>query len=305
MSDALVPDSEHRGLMARLPSRLRDFAALARLDRPIGWWLLFWPCAWGVLLAGPTASGDGRGFGLLLWLLAGAIAMRGAGCVYNDIVDADLDARVARTAARPVASGRVSKRAAWAWLAVLCLVGLLVLLQLRPLAQVVALASLGLVALYPFMKRWTGFPQAWLGLVFTWGVPTGWIAMRADHLEVIGALYAGAVLWCVGYDTIYALQDREDDALVGIGSSALTLGRHVRAGVAGFYAGAVALWALAFWWLTMQPLALLALVPVAVHLGWQVLTLDPTDGANALARFRANRSAGLLMALACRSIGSG
>jgi len=305
MSDALVPDSEHRNLMARLPSRLRDFAALARLDRPIGSWLLFWPCAWGVLLAGPTSSGDGRGFSLLLWLLAGAIAMRGAGCVYNDIVDADLDRQVARTAARPVASGRVSKRAAWVWLAVLCLVGLVVLLRLRPLAQVVALASLGLVALYPFMKRWTGFPQAWLGLVFTWGVPTGWIAMRPDHLAVMAALYAGAVLWCIGYDTIYALQDREDDALVGIGSSALTLGRHVRAGVAGFYAGAVALWALAFWWLTMQPLALLALVPVAVHLGWQVLTLDPTDGANALARFRANRSAGLLMALACWSIGSG
>jgi 4-hydroxybenzoate polyprenyltransferase len=300
-----VPDSEHRGLMARLPPPVRDYAALARFDRPIGGWLLFWPCAWGVLLAGPSTSGDGHGFTLLLWLLAGSIAMRGAGCVYNDIVDADLDRQVARTAARPVASGRVSKRAAWAWLAVLCLVGLVVLLHLRPLAQVVALASLGLVALYPFMKRWIGFPQAWLGLVFTWGVPVGWIAMRSDQLAVMSALYVGAVLWCIGYDTIYALQDREDDSAVGIGSSALTLGRHVRAGVAGFYAGAVALWALAFRLLTPHPLALLALAPVAAHLAWQVAMLDPADGAGALARFRANRSAGLLMALACWSVGSG
>ena len=233
----VVPDSQHRGLVAHLPTPLRDYAQLARLDRPIGFWLLFWPCAWGVLLAGGMPSLAAGRWGLLVWLWLGAVAMRGAGCVYNDIVDADIDRQVARTASRPVAAGRVSKRAAWVWLLALCGVGLVVLLQLRWQAQLVALGSVALVAAYPFMKRITGFPQAWLGLVFTGGVPVGWVAVRrdafgsGDHLAVMGALYAGAVCWCIGYDTIYALQDREDDAMVGIGSSALTLGRHVRAGV--------------------------------------------------------------------------
>jgi len=299
MSAEIVPDTQHRSLIALLPQPLRDYALLARFDRPIGWWLLFWPCAWGLLLAG----GEGR-WDLLAWFLLGAIAMRGAGCVYNDIVDADLDRQVARTAARPVASGAVSRRAAWIWLLLLCAIGLLVLLQLRWLAQLVALGSLALVAAYPFMKRITGFPQAWLGLVFTWGVPVGWVALRGDQLGVMAALYAGAAAWCIGYDTIYAVQDREDDALVGIGSSALTLGRHLRAGVAGFYTAAVVLWALAFWLLRPDALVLLALLPVALHLGWQVLTLNPDDGANALTRFRANRTAGLLLALACWVVGN-
>ena len=301
MSDGaqIVPDTQHRGLIAALPPRLRDFAQLARFDRPIGWWLLFWPCARGLLLAG----GQGE-WKLLGWLLLGSIAMRGAGCVFNDIVDADLDRQVARTALRPVASGRVSKRAAWAWLLALCLIGLVVLLQLRWQAQVVAISSVALVAAYPFMKRIMGFPQAWLGLIFTWGVPVGWIALRSVRLEVMAALYAGAVLWCVGYDTIYACQDREDDASVGIGSSALTLGQHVKAGVATFYAGALALWALAFWLLRPDPLALLALLPAAAQLGWQVLTLEDRDADNALARFRSNRTAGLLVALACWVVGN-
>lgn len=299
MTAEIVPDSQHKGLVAALPATLRNYALLARFDRPIGWWLLFWPCAWGLLLAGGQARWD-----LLAWMLLGSIAMRGAGCVYNDIVDADLDKQVARTAARPIASGAVSKRAAWIWLLALCAVGLVVLLQLRPIAQLVALGSLALVAAYPFMKRITGFPQAWLGLVFTWGAPTGWFAIRGDGLDVLAALYAGAVLWCIGYDTIYACQDREDDAMVGIGSSALTLGRHVRGGVAAFYAGAILCWALAFWWLRPDPLALLALVPAALHLGWQVLTLNPDDGDNALARFRANRFTGLLLALACWVVGN-
>lgn len=299
MTAEIVPDTEHRGLVAALPQPLRDLAQLARLDRPIGWWLLFWPCAWGLLLAGGESRWD-----LLLWFLLGSIAMRGAGCVYNDIVDADLDRQVARTAARPVASGRIGKGAAWAWLLALCGVGLIVLLQLRWQAQLVALGSLALVAAYPFMKRITGFPQAWLGLVFTWGVPVGWIAVSEWNLAAMAALYAGAVLWCVGYDTIYACQDREDDAMVGIGSSALTLGRHVKAGVAGFYAGAVLLWALAFWLLRPDWLALLALVPAALHLAWQVLTLDDADADNALARFRANRTTGLLVALACWVVGN-
>lgn len=298
-SDLGVPDTEHRGLVAILPPAVRPYAVLARFDRPIGGWLLFWPCAWGVLLAG----GEDR-WGLILWLLLGAIAMRGAGCVYNDIVDADLDRQVARTAARPVASGRVGLRAAWAWLAALCLIGLVVLLQLRWQAQLVALGSLALVAAYPFMKRITWWPQAWLGLVFTWGAPVGWIAVRGDQLGVLAALYAGSVAWCIGYDTIYALQDREDDALVGIRSSALRLGKRVRAGIGAFYALAVLGWALAFWLLRPDWVALVALLPLAGHLGFQVLTLDPDDGENPLDRFRSNRDAGLVMALACWVVGN-
>jgi 4-hydroxybenzoate polyprenyltransferase len=179
-----------------------------------------------------------------------------------------------------------------------------VLLQLRWQAQLVALASLALVAAYPFMKRITWWPQAWLGLVFTWGAPVGWVALRSDHLEVMAALYAGAFFWCMGYDTIYALQDREDDALVGIRSSALRLGRHVKAGVALFYAAAVLLWALAFWLLRGDPFALLALLPAAAHLAWQAASLDLADPANPLARFRSNRVAGALVAAACFVVGN-
>jgi 4-hydroxybenzoate polyprenyltransferase len=295
----IVPDSEHRGLVGALPPGIRNFALLARFDRPIGWWLLFWPCAWAVMLAG----GETR-WALVLWLLAGAIAMRGAGCVYNDIVDADLDRQVARTASRPVASGAVSRKAAWVWLLGLCLVGLVVLLQLRWQAQLVALASVLPVAAYPFMKRITWWPQVWLGLVFSWGALVGWVEIRSDQIAVPAALYAGCIAWVVGYDTIYALQDREDDALVGIRSSALRMGGQVRLGVGLFYAAALALWTLAFWVLRPDWLALIALAPMAVHLAWQVVTLNPDDGGNALARFRANRFAGLLMALACWVVGN-
>ena len=299
MTDQIVPDSEHRGLIERLPQAPRDLAQLARFDRPIGWWLLFWPCAFALWLAGA-----GWQFELLLWLLLGAVAMRGAGCVYNDIVDADLDRQVARTAVRPVASGRVSKKLAWGWLGALCAVGLVVLFQLRWQAQLVALASLALVAAYPFMKRITWWPQAWLGLVFSWGAPVAWIALRGDNWDVLAALYAGCVLWVIGYDTIYALQDREDDALAGIRSSALRLGARVKPGVSLFYGGALALWALAFWLLRADWVALLALLPAALHLGWQVATLDPADPANPLERFRSNRWTGALVAVACLVVGN-
>ena len=295
----IVPDTEHRGLVSHLPPLLRDLALLARFDRPIGWWLLFWPGAWGVLLAG----GESR-WGLIAWLLLGSIAMRGAGCVYNDIVDADIDRQVTRTAARPVASGRVSGKVAWAWLLALCLVGLVVLLQLRWQAQLVAVASLLPVAAYPFMKRITWWPQAWLGLVFSWAALVGWVEVRGDALGVLALLYAGSVAWVVGYDTIYALQDREDDALVGVRSSALRLGRHVRGGVAGFYAVALACWASAFWLTRPDWLGLVALMPMALHLLWQVASLAPEKDGNALDRFRANRFAGLLLALACWVVGN-
>ena len=295
----IVPDSQHRGLVASLPPAIRDYALLARFDRPIGWWLLFWPGAWGVLLAGGESRWD-----LILWLLVGSIAMRGAGCVYNDMVDADLDRRVARTAARPVASGRVSRKGALVWLLGLCLVGLVVLLHLGWQARLVALGSLLPVAAYPFMKRITWWPQAWLGLVFSWAVLVGWTEVRPELSHVLAVFYAGCVSWVIGYDTIYALQDREDDALVGIRSSALRLGGNVRGGVALFYVAALGLWALAFWLLRPDWVALLTLLPIAAHLGWQVLTLAPDDAENPLARFRANRSAGLLMALACWVVGN-
>lgn len=296
---ASTPDSEHRGMIALVPAALRPFALLARFDRPIGWWLLYWPGAWAVALAG----GSVPRWDMLGWLLLGAIAMRGAGCVYNDIVDRKLDAQVARTRSRPLASGLVSVAAAWVWLVLLCLVGLVVLLQLTPFAAIVALASLALVAAYPFMKRITWWPQAWLGLVFSWAALVGW-AQVAGALTLPGLLlYAGAVMWVVGYDTIYSLQDREDDAMIGIRSSALAMGAWVRPGVAGFYAAALACWSSALWLVRPDPLAIAALLPVAIHLGWQVATLAPDDGANALARFRSNRGAGLLMVLACGVVG--
>ncbi|MFL0672392.1 MAG: 4-hydroxybenzoate octaprenyltransferase [Erythrobacter sp.] len=299
MNTEIVPDSEHSGFVARLPQGLRDLALLARFDRPIGWWLLFWPCVFGVWLAG-----EGVQLALLGWLLLGSIAMRGAGCVYNDIVDADLDAKVARTASRPVASGRVSKKLAWGWLVALCLIGLLVLLQLRIEAQLIALGSLALVAAYPFMKRITWWPQAWLGMVFNWGLLVGWSELRLDNLGALAAVYAGCICWVIGYDTIYALQDREDDALVGIRSSALAMGGKVIGGVAAFYAAAIGLWGLGVWLYRPDPLALVALLPVAGHLVWQVATLDPDDPDNPLARFRSNRLAGALMAAACFVVGN-
>ena len=296
----IVPDSEHRGLVGRLPPTIRGLALLARFDRPIGWWLLFWPGAWGVALAG----GAMQRWSLILWLLLGSIAMRGAGCVFNDIVDRDLDAQVARTRARPIPSGLVSVKLAWAWLVALSLIGLVVLVQLRPLAAGVALASLAPVAAYPFMKRITWWPQAWLGLVFSWAALVGWAEVAGDLAAPLWLLYAGSIAWVIGYDTIYALQDREDDALIGVRSSALRMGSRVKAGVALFYLVALLCWAGAVWMVRPDPLAPVALVPVAGHLAWQVATLAPDDGAGALHRFRSNRFAGLLMFLACFVVGT-
>ncbi len=298
--DTVVPDTEHRGLIRWLPRRAQPFASLARFDRPIGWWLLFWPGAWGVLLAGGLAAR----WPLILWLLVGSIAMRGAGCVYNDIVDRDLDARVARTRSRPLVSGAVTPTAAWIWLVVLCLIGLLVLLQLPMLAQIISLASLLPVAAYPFMKRITWWPQAWLGIVFSWAALVGWTAVTDEIGAPALLLYAGSIAWVVGYDTIYAMQDRDDDALIGVRSSALRLGSRVRGGVGGFYAIAILCWATAIWQVRPDVLALAALIPVTIHLAWQVATLDTADATDALAKFRSNRFAGLLMALACAVVGS-
>ncbi len=295
----IVPDSEYSRFMALLPAQLRGFALLARFDRPIGWWLLYWPCIFGLALSGGLVAN----WHLALWMLLGAIAMRGAGCVYNDIVDRDLDAQVARTAARPLPSGAIGLKAAWGWLLVLCAVGLVVLLQLRWQAQLVALGSLALVAAYPFMKRITWWPQVWLGLVFSWGALVGWVAITGSADLAMVWLYAGTIAWVIGYDTIYAMQDREDDALVGIKSSALRLGGHIRAGVALFYALALTGWGMAIWNIRPEKQALVALVPVAGHFALQLAALNP-DGSNALERFRSNRMAGLLAALAFLVVGA-
>ena len=301
----IVPDSERRGLIGALPGAVRPYASLIRLDRPIGAWLLFWPGAWSVALAGMGGGLDHpRGWTLVAWLALGAWAMRSAGCVYNDIVDRDLDRQVERTRLRPLASGRVSLTGAWILLVAMSLIGLAVLLQLGRTAQIVALASLALVAAYPFMKRITWWPQAWLGLVFSWGALVGWPAVTG-RIEVPALLlYAGSMFWVIGYDTIYALQDREDDALVGVRSSARALGRHARSGVAVCYALALLLWALAFREVRQEEYALFGLLPMALHLFWQVATLKPDDGADALAKFRSNRFAGLLMFLACLVLGT-
>ncbi|MEP2988133.1 MAG: 4-hydroxybenzoate octaprenyltransferase [Parasphingorhabdus sp.] len=295
----IVPDTEHKGLIGLLPATVRPFAMLARFDRPIGWWLLFWPCAWGLALSGGVMAR----WDLVLWILLGSIAMRGAGCVYNDIVDRDLDRKVERTQSRPLASDLVSVKAAWLWLLILCLAGLIVLLQLNLVAQLVALGSLALVAAYPFMKRITWWPQTWLGLVFSWGALVGWLAIEPQFDWAMMALYAGSVFWVIGFDTIYALQDVEDDAMVGIRSSALRLGENVRFGVLVFYALALIGWATAIWIVRPDIIALVALGPIAVHLFWQVSTLDNSDGEDALNKFRSNRFAGVLMFLACFVVG--
>ena len=294
----IVPDSERRGLIGALPPRLRPFASLMRIDRPIGSWLLYWPCAWSVALAGV-----GGKWALLLWFALGAFAMRSAGCVYNDIVDRDLDVKVERTRLRPLASGRVSLRAAWTLTILLCLLGLVVLLQLDRTAQIVALGSIALVAAYPFMKRITWWPQAWLGLVFSWGALVGWPAVTGSLEAPAPWLYAGSIAWVIGYDTLYAIQDVEDDALVGVKSSARRLGDQAPLGIAIFYALALLLWGAAIWSVRPDPLALLALAPAALHLANQALRADPADGEGALKLFRSNRTCGLLVFLGMLVVG--
>jgi len=294
----IVPDSERRGFIGALPPRLRPFASLMRLDRPIGTWLLYWPCAWSVALAGV-----GGRWNLFLWLGLGAFAMRSAGCVYNDIVDRDLDRQVERTRLRPLASQRVSIRSAWVLIGLLCAVGLVVLLQLNVAAAIVSVASIAPVAAYPFMKRITWWPQAWLGLVFSWGALVGWPAVTGSLDWAPVLLWFGSIAWVVGYDTLYAIQDIEDDALVGVKSSARRLGDKAAIGVAIFYAVALLLWGGAVWLVRPDWLALVALVPAALHLANQALRADPKDGAGALRLFRSNRTAGLLVCLAMLVVG--
>ena len=286
-----MPDTEVRGLLRLLPRGAQPYALLARFDRPIGWWLLFWPGAWAVALAG----GLPERWSLILWLLLGAIVMRGAGCVYNDIVDRDLDAGVARTRSRPIPSGQVSVRNAKVFLLLQALVGLAVLLSFNLFSIVLGVSSLVVVAAYPFMKRITDWPQFVLGLAFSWGALMGWSAVFGGLSLAPVLLYGGCVLWTIGYDTIYALQDIEDDKIMGVRSTARLFGARAREMVGLLYAGAALFWIAAFAVAGIGWIAWLGLALTATHLAWQVATVRLDDEALALRVFKSNRNAGLIL----------
>ena len=282
------------GLVARLPPAWRPYALLARLDRPIGTWLLFLPGLWGIALAGKPWP-DAR---LVALFALGAVVMRAAGCVVNDLWDRDIDRRVARTAGRPLASGALSVREALAFLVVLLLIGLLILLQLTQAAILLGVASLVPVAIYPAMKRITWWPQAFLGLTFNWGVPMGYAAATGTVSAAALVLYAAAVFWTLGYDTIYAHQDREDDALVGVRSTALLFGSRTRPFLAACYAAAVLLMALAGLMAGLGAPFFVGLAAAALMLGRQVRALAIDDPALCGRLFRSNREVGLVVAAA-------
>jgi 4-hydroxybenzoate polyprenyltransferase len=289
-----LPDSVARHpALAFAPAAWRPFVQLARLDRPIGWWLLLLPCWWSNTLA-TAALGQGPRFMQLALFLVGAIAMRGAGSTYNDLIDRDIDARVERTRGRPLPSGRVSARQAALFLAAQCAIGLVVLLCFDRPAILTGFASLLVVAIYPFMKRITSWPQAVLGLAFAWGGLIGWVAATGSLGPPALCLYAAAICWTIGYDTIYAVQDARDDPTAGVLSTARLFGTHVRLGVSLFYGLAVLAGATALALAETGWLGIAGLVAFAGHLVWQVTALRPGDGAVALRLFRSNRDAGLL-----------
>jgi 4-hydroxybenzoate polyprenyltransferase len=283
------------------PHSAQPYLRLMRLDGPIGTWLLFWPSVFGLAL-GAAAMGHGFDSWRDLWLLAlfgaGAIIMRGAGCTYNDIVDRNIDAKVERTRGRPIPSGAIGVKAAWIFLVAQCAVGLAVLVQLNVFSIALGAASLILIAIYPFMKRVTWWPQAWLGVTFNWGALLGYSAQTGHLAPASWLLYAGCFFWTLGYDTIYAHQDKDDDALIGVKSTARLFGRRSRTWIAAFYAMTFLLIATAgltdgFGWLFV-----LILIPSGVHLAWQVRNLDVDSPSLCLKLFRANRDTGVLIAMA-------
>jgi 4-hydroxybenzoate polyprenyltransferase len=291
-----VPDAAPGNWVDRIaPATWRPYLRLARFDRPIGAWLLLFPCWWGQALAELSLGHAYPSPSYLLLFLAGGFIMRGAGCTYNDLIDKDYDAKVARTAARPIPSGQVSVAEARMFLVVLCLAGFVILIQFNLFTILLGASSLALVAVYPFMKRFTYWPQIMLGLTFKWGALVGWSAVTGSLSAAPIALYAGCVLWTIGYDTIYAHQDKEDDALVGLKSTALRLGDATPRWLAGFYAGAILLWGLAGVLAGARLLFFLSLALSAVQMAWQVSTLVSSDPTNCLARFRSNRLIGWLL----------
>jgi 4-hydroxybenzoate polyprenyltransferase len=291
-----VPDAPPGNWVDRYAPRwFRPYARLARFDRPIGYWLLLFPCWWSLALAEHAngAAYPSLWYVLLFWI--GALVMRGAGCTYNDIVDRDIDAGVARTRGRPIPSGQVTTKAAAAFMVLLCLIGLAVLLQFNWFTVVLGISSLALVAIYPFMKRYTYWPQLVLGLTFKWGALVGWSAARGTLEWPAIVLYVGSVAWTIGYDTIYAHQDKEDDLAMGLKSTALRFGDQTKPCLTGFYAGALLMWALAAWLAGVGALGMIGLAAAAVHMAWQVTTLDISDPENCLRRFKSNRDLGWIV----------
>ena len=293
----VLPDARPASLVLRLaPDFALPLVQLARLDRPIGWQLLLAPCWQATALAG-LAVHRGPNVSHLLLFLIGAIAMRGAGCTYNDILDRKLDANVERTRGRPLPSGRITVRAAAAFLVAQALIGLAVLLCFNRFSIWLGIASLGVVAIYPMMKRVTSWPQAALGLAFSWGALMGWSASMGSLALAPLLLYASAFAWTIGYDTIYALQDARDDAIVGIRSTARLFGARVKLGIGLFYAAAAALALLAILSVGGGAIALIGWLAYAAHLAWQVSEVQGADAARALRLFRSNRDAGFILFL--------
>jgi len=292
-SDAIADAPPGNWVERQAPPWARPYLRLSRIDRPIGTWLLLLPGWWSIALAAP--AGHLPDPGLLVLFAIGALAMRGAGCTFNDIVDRDFDARVERTRARPLPSGQVGLPAAIGWLLLQALVGALVLFCLDRLAIWLGIASLLLIAVYPFMKRVTWWPQLFLGLAFNWGALMGWAAARGTLSAAALALYLGGIAWTLGYDTIYAHQDKEDDALIGVKSTARLFGADSPRWLRRFYGLALAGIALAGLLSGLGWLYVLLLLPAAAHLAWQVAAVDLDDPGDCLAKFRANRDLGLLV----------
>jgi 4-hydroxybenzoate polyprenyltransferase len=294
----ILPDAAPTNWVDRhAPPPLRPWLKLGRFDRPVGIWLLMLPGWMGIALAG-AMRGKTPDLILMLLFLVGAALMRAAGCAYNDIVDRDIDARVARTAQRPIPAGQISVKQAWAFVIGCCLVSLLVLISMNGWTIGLGVGSLALVAAYPFMKRITWWPQAWLGLTFNWGALMGFAAVAGAPGWPALLLYAGLVFWTLGYDTIYAVQDIEDDALAGVKSSARRLGENARWGVLGFYIACFVLVIASAWSAGLGPLFLPPAALFAVHLSRQASRLDIADGVGALALFKSNAVAGLVLAIA-------
>ena len=292
----IVPDARPDNWVDHIaPAAWRPYLRLVRFDRPIGAWLLLFPCWWGQALAELSLGRPYPNPWYLALFFAGAFLMRGAGCTYNDIVDKEYDARVARTAARPLPSGQVSVAKAQIFLVLLLIAGFLILLQFNLFTIVLGVSSLILVAIYPFMKRLTDWPQIVLGLAFKWGALLGWSAVAGSLALPSLALYAGCVLWTIGYDTIYAHQDKEDDQRVGLRSTALRLGAATPQWLVGFYGGAIVLWGGAAAAAGARFAFFSALAVAALQLAWQAATLKVDDPANCLARFKSNQLVGWLL----------
>ena len=297
MSEAIgrVADSTGNWVDQLAPAWGRPYLRLARLDRPIGSWLLLIPCWWSAGLAAIAAHERGPRLTHLILFFVGAFAMRGAGCTWNDIVDRDLDRRVERTRSRPIPSGQVSVGGAAVFLVAQALIGLLVLLQFNAFAIATGIASLAIVAVYPFMKPITYWPQIVLGLAFSWGALMGWTAAFGSLDVRPLVLYAGSIAWVIGYDTIYAHQDREDDALIGIKSTALLFGDRTKAMLVIFYGLAVGLIGLAGALAGAGAIFWLGVAVFAAHLAWQIVRLDIGNPDVCLAVFKSDRDAGLIL----------